>query len=124
MVSLFCVDCAATDANNADNSKMRNPNLKAILFIVLPPLIELAVKPTERVRNRRYRARKQAAVLSVNRLLTRAVPSVPLFPRVPRSQNHLDNEPYLKTESNARDSFSTISSTWAELMLNGGASNT
>src|SRR5262249_49080779 len=40
------------------------------------------------------------------------------------SQNHYDNDPELKTESNVRDSFSTISSTCAELMLNGGASST
>lgn len=35
-----------------------------------------------------------------------------------------NNETCLKTESNVRASFSTISSTCAELMLNGGASRT
>jgi len=75
---LFGVDRAEHDANNADNSNMRNWNLKADLFIGT----------------------------------------------LPYSQNLNDNDPDLKTESNAQASFSTISSTWAELMLNGGASNT
>src|SRR5215475_13285613 len=40
------------------------------------------------------------------------------------SQNHHDNEICLKTESNVRASFSTISSACVELMLNGGARRT